>query len=279
MEVMPYIWSNLGVVYIAKVRKIYQTRYVISGDIIEQYSYEKNQFVGFEAKNKDGKNKGSLNSEENRDKSLSRARKIVMRTINCNSDLNKFLTLTFEENVTDLDYANSEFKKWIKRVNYHCFKTKKSFMKYVAVIEFQKRGAVHYHILCNLPYIDVNEFQKIWGHGFIKLNKIKGDKRRFGSSECDNVGAYVCKYMTKDNDDKRLIGRNSYLMSRNLNKPEVIYVDINEKDLLAQVYGFGDSVNSYMYKNSDLSSTYHNDYTGMVIYNQYNLKRRKVRNL
>lgn len=260
-------------VYIAKTRKIYQTRYVISGDIVEQYSYEKNQFVGFEAKNKNGKNKGSLNSEENRDKSLSRARKIVMRTINSNSDLNKFLTLTFEENVTDLDYANSEFKKWIKRVNYHCFKTKKSVMKYVAVIEFQKRGAVHYHILCNLPYIDVNEFQKIWGHGFIKLNKIKGDKRRFGSSECDNVGAYVCKYMTKDNDDKRLVGRKSYLMSRNLNKPEVIYVDINEKDLLAQVYGFDDSITAYAHKSSHLSSTYYNDYTGMVVYNQYNLKR------
>lgn len=196
-----------------------------------------------------------------------------MRSINSNPDLNKFLTLTFEDNITDLDYSNSEFKKWVKRVNYHCFKSKKSIMKYVAVIEFQKRGAVHYHVLCNLPYVDVNEFQKIWGHGFIKLNKIKGDPERFGSSECDNVGAYVCKYMTKDNEDKRLEGRKSYLMSRNLNKPEVLYVGIDEKDLLAQVYGFDDAINTYVNKTSQLSSIYHNDYTGVVVYNQYNLKR------
>ena len=68
------------------------------------------------------------------------------------------------------------------------------------------------------------------------VNKIKGDKERFGSSECDNVGAYVCKYMTKDNEDPRLVGRKSYLMSRNLDKPQEIYVGINEKDLLQQVY-------------------------------------------
>lgn len=264
---------RMGVKITSDVKKIYQVKYVISGDIIEQYSYEKNQYVGFETNNKDGKNKGSLRSEENRGQTLSRARKEVMRTINSNPDLNKFLTLTFEENVKDLDFANNELKKWIKRVNYHCFKTKKSKMKYVAVIEFQERGAVHYHLLCNLPYVDLNDFSKIWGHGYIKLNKIKGNKAKYGSDECDNVGAYVTKYMTKDNADERLVGRKSYLMSRNLNKPETLYVDINEKDLLAQVYGISDCVTAVLNKSSILSGCYENDFTGTVVYHQYNLKR------
>lgn len=255
------------------IKKIYQVRYVISGDIIEQYTYEKNQYKGFESNNKKGKNKGSVSSVENRKQTLSRARKEVMRTINSNPDLNKFLTLTFEENVKDLDFSNNELKKWVKRVNYHCFHTKKSKMKYVAVIEFQERGAVHYHILCNLPYVDIKEFEKIWGHGFVKLNRIKGNKDVYGSSECDNVGAYVTKYMTKDNDDIRLVGRKSYLMSRNLDKPKTVYVDINEKDLLAQVYGFGDAINATATNSSILSGIYINEYTGTVIYNQYNLKR------
>jgi hypothetical protein len=259
-----------------KEKKIYQIKYVVSGSVIERYTYEKNQFVGFEPKNKNGKNKNGITTSENRAFSLGRARKIVMRTINSNPCLNKFLTLTFEENITDLDYANNELKKWIKRVNYQVFKTKKSEMKYVAVIEFQKRGAVHYHILCNLPYIDVNSLAETWGHGFIKLNRIKGDKGRFGSDECDNVGAYVCKYMTKDNDDERLIGRNTYLMSRNLDKPQEIYVGINEKDLLQQVYGLDDGVNlGSLTSKANFSSMYTNDYTGTVVYNQFNLKRMK----
>lgn len=257
-----------------KEKKIYQIKYVVSGSVIERYTYEKNQFVGFEPKNRNGKNSNGLKSDENRAVSLGRARKIVMRTINSNPCLNKFLTLTFEENVTDLNYSNNELKKWIDRVNYQVFHTKKREMKYVAVIEFQKRGAVHYHILCNMPYIDVNSLAKIWGHGFIKLNKIKGDKGRFGSDECDNVGAYVCKYMTKDNDDERLKGRKSYLMSQNLDKPQEIYVGTNEKDLLQQVYGFQDALQCVMAKDS-FSSAYTNEYTGTVIYNQFNLKRMK----
>lgn len=257
-----------------KEKKIYQIKYVVSGSVIERYTYEKNQFVGFEAKNRNGKNSNGLKSDENRAVSLGRARKIVMRSINSNPCLNKFLTVTFKENITDIDYANNELKKWIKRINYQVFKTKKSAMKYVAVIEFHKRGAVHYHILCNLPYIDVNSLAETWGHGFIKLNRIKGDKGRFGSDECDNVGAYVCKYMTKDNDDERLKGRKSYLMSQNLDKPQEIYVGINEKDLLQQVYGFEDVLQCVIHKDY-FSSSYTNEYTGTVIYNQFNLKRMK----
>jgi len=257
-----------------KDRKIYQVKYVISGDVVERYTYEKNQYVGFESKNKNGKNRNSDIKTELRAISLSRARKVVMRTINSNPCLNKFLTLTFEENITDLDYSHNELKKWIKRVNYHVFKTKKSMMKYVAVIEFQKRGAIHYHMLCNLPYIDVNELSKTWGHGFIKLNKIKGDKERFGGFECDNVGAYVCKYMTKDNDDPRLVGRNTYLTSRNLDKPQEIFVGNDEKDLLEQVYGFNNAF-ACLNTKTNFSAMYYNEYTGAVIYNQFNLKRLK----
>lgn len=258
-----------------KDRKIYQTKYVISGNVVEQYSYEKNQFKGFDGHNEGGKNRGGIEPSENRSKSLNRARKTVIRAINSNPCLDKFLTLTFEENITDLDYSNKELKDFIRRVNYQVFKTKKCVMKYVAVIEFQKRGAVHYHMLCNLPYVDVNALAEIWGHGFVKLNKIKGDKNRFGSDECDNVGAYVCKYMTKDNDDSRLKERKSYLMSRNLDKPKEIYININEKDVLADVYDLEHPLLAHMHHQSHLSGVYTNDFTGNVIYNQYNLKRLK----
>lgn len=255
-------------VFIIGDRKIFQIKYVVSGDVIECYRYEKNQFKGFEPNNTSGKNKHGINEDLNRVKSMSRARKEVMRSINANRDLDKFFTLTFAENITDLDYSNKLFKDFIKRLNYNVFKSKKSLIKYVAVIEFQERGAVHYHVLANLPYIVQRELQDIWGHGFVWINKIKGDADRFGSDQCDNVGAYVCKYMTKDNKDERLKGRNTYLMSRNLDRPVEVYVGINEKDLLEQVYGLDVCL-------CVCSSAYNNEYTGTVIYNQYNLKRIK----
>jgi S-adenosylmethionine:tRNA-ribosyltransferase-isomerase (queuine synthetase) len=77
-------------------------------------------------------------------------------------------------------------------------------------VEFQKRGAIHFHMLCNLPYVDVNELAKVWKNGFIKLNRL---------DNVDNVGAYITKYMTKDNVDARLIGKKCYTMSKGLNEP------------------------------------------------------------
>lgn len=255
-----------------KETKLYDRKYICSGSIIEQYQYEVPIYKGFKSNNSKGKNRNGVHKEKNRAQSMGRARQKVIRSINSNPDLNKFLTLTFEENVTDLNYSHNEFKKWIDRVNYNVFKTKKRILKYVAVIEFQKRGAVHYHIICNLPYIDIKSLSDIWGHGFIWINKIRGYN---DDLECDNVGAYVTKYMVKDNSDERLINRKSYLMSRNLNKPQEILVGVKEKDLLEQVYHLKEPMIAYMQKSSHLTSAYYNEHTGIVIYNQYNLKRAK----
>jgi hypothetical protein len=55
------------------------------------------------------------------------------------------------------------------RLNYHIGHA----LKYVSVVEFQKRGAVHYHaVFFNLPFIVNDELAAIWSHGFIKINAI-----------------------------------------------------------------------------------------------------------
>lgn len=273
--------------------KIYQTKYLVSGNILEQFVYEHDQFKGFKAKNKSGKNRNGVFSDFNKKNVLSRARKKIIRLINANPDLNKFLTLTFKENITDLDIANYEFKKFINRINYHFFNTKKRLFKYVAVIEFQDgksyldsdgilqnglaRGVIHYHIICNMPYLSLYELNLLaekWGHGFIRINKIKGSDNDDISIDCDNVGAYVTKYMTKDNGDSRLKERKSYLFSRNLNKPIEIFINYDEVDYIEKQYNLPEPVNAYFSDSSDYSYSYSSEYTGAVIVNQYNLKRR-----
>lgn len=138
---------------------------------------------------------------------------VIARIVDCNFDDNtKFMTLTFKENIQDISYTNYEFVKFIKRFNYHLYHVKTQCLKYVAVWEKQKRGAIHYHIIFfDLPFIKTREIQDIWGHGFVKINKIDVDSK-------DNRGRYVSKYFSKDVDDKTY-KQKSFFKSQNLKMP------------------------------------------------------------
>lgn len=170
-----------------------------------------------------------------------------------------FITLTFKENITDIVYANKIFNSWVSNVR----KLKKDF-KYIAVPEFQKRGAVHYHILSNLGKEDTNIVipqkertektkdlttlfdVKYWSRGFARVDFIKGDYKK--------IYSYICKYMTKDIDDK-LFGKHRYFNSQNLNKPREEFLDLsNENDLKH----FNDIINN---SSIDYSSKYKDIYT------------------
>ena len=189
--------------------KQFNKRVIVSGKVIELYEYEKPVIKGT-GKKPIGRAGFGFTTEEvkiqNRVKTAFRACRYVRNMINANLELNKFLTLTFAHTETNLKNARYEFDKFVKRL-----KTFFPNLKYINVVEFQKRGAVHFHLLCNLPYVEVNELSRIWGNGFVKINKI---------DNIDNVGAYVTKYMTKDNIDERLTGKKCYSMSKGLKKPK-----------------------------------------------------------
>ena len=244
----------LGLAYIGGGElSSYNKKIIISGNIMEVYLYDKDVIYGYKDNRKMSCGRSVSASDENkdinRDKVLQRARRDLRRIINSNCEkYSKFVTLTFADNVDDLDYCNNEFKKFVKRLNYH-YKIK---LKYSAVIEFQKRGALHYHcIFYNLTQkLDVKKLSELWGNGFIKINKI---------DNVDNVGAYICKYMTKSDDD-RLCGRKMYFNSRNLNKPQEI---TNEKDVEALL-------NSLHRESITYSNIFSNDYN-TITYLQCNL--------
>jgi hypothetical protein len=189
----------------------------------------------------------------NRAKTSNRSARNVRRLVNSNIEKNsKFVTLTFEEDIRELKDANYIFKKFKQRLEYQL----KINLKYLCVPEFTKKGRVHFHVIFfNLPFIKNTTLGMIWGHGFIKINKI---------DNCDNVGSYVAKYMTKENE--KLIEQKSYFTSRNLEKPIEI---INEKEI--EILADSLSPTDVVYLNSFV-----NDYLGLVNYTQYNLKRQEV---
>lgn len=139
----------------------------------------------------------------------------IGRLIDCNFDsATRFVTLTFKDNVTDVKAANGEFHRFVKRLNYRVFGTKEAKLKYLAVWERQKRGAVHYHmVLFSCPYIRAADLREVWGQGFVKVNRVRVDSR-------DNVGRYISKYFSKDVEEGGY-RQKKFFRSQNLAEPVV----------------------------------------------------------
>ena len=233
---------------------------VISGPVIELYEYRytpKTTYINTNGRAGSGSEVSEERSKLYRGKTLAKARKNVRRLINANIDKwgewPKFLTLTFAEHVTNVRQANYEFKKFRQRLEYAL----KIRLKYVGVVEFQQSGRIHYHVVIfNMPYIDANRLASIWQNGYIKINAI---------DHVDNVGAYITKYMTKDNDDSRLKGEKSYFASRGLYKPIERFIDHKQLTDFKRIF---EHVKVY-------EAEFDNDYYGRIYYTQYNTKKRR----
>src|SRR5690625_6245854 len=108
--------------------------------------------------------------KQNLQYSLSRTIRNLRRTINANVGqwgdyFPKFMTLTFKQNIKDHKTANDEFKKFIQRLNYRVTGQKRAVLKYTAVVERQRREAIHYHVIFyNLPYTAVKELLHVCIH-------------------------------------------------------------------------------------------------------------------
>lgn len=238
----------------------FDVKLVVFGDYCEVYKYEKKILQGVVKPKKlkvekmeienEGKPKGRYAH------SLNRTRNKVRRLIASNfHKRNRFVTLTFAENLGDIRIANTCFKKFIRFLR-HYIESQGEFpiekFKYLAVIEFQKRGAVHYHIIMEAPYISEAVLQIAWPYGYYKVNVIE---------HVDNVGAYISKYLYKDINDPRLRGKRAYQASMNLEQP----IEITDKEDVRTFL-------SYTPRTLVKKGQFDNEYTGRVYYRQYKKK-------
>lgn len=200
---------------------------ILSGNLLEVYDFQFPLYYNFSALPPKARRQiTDAEIAENRRRSRGRSRETVRRLVRNNFGAwkderdkpyySKFLTLTFRKNIQTVKEANPHFTLFIKRLNYELFKTKKSVIQYVAVIEFQPiSGRVHYHVvLFNLPFIDryIDVFNRVWDQGFMLIKTIKDEA---------HAANYITKYMTKE-DDKRLQGEKSYFCSRGLKRSAVM---------------------------------------------------------
>ena len=239
----------------------YNIKLVDCGDYVQVYCYEK--------KKKKKKNDSddlnlvnpSLLDEEKQTNVVKKentnvieTRNIIRSKLQCQrlakanaEEWETFITLTFAENEQNIENANRKFRYFIDKIR----RVKKDF-KYLCIPEFQKRGAIHYHLLTNIStnddkliysQSDNSKFKhiKYWNLGFDSIEVIKGDIKK--------IVGYISKYMTKEIDN-RLFGHRRYFYSNNLDKPLENYIDTD----IVRDFNF------YQKKIQELQPIYQKDY-------------------
>lgn len=274
---------------------------LLCGDVIYWYEYDKppTQLVRHEKKDSyeplDLKNTKLPDDyfkidrkEERRSQTLRDGSNKVMRLalLNFSPKTSSFLTLTFEDHVTDIYYSDNEFKNFIKRLKYDL----KESIKYLAVRELTKKGRIHYHMLVdsrlglpklpegykrykgpdgktynnsvahefelNYVFSKEKEIAKIWRFGFVDVKPLYGD--------IDNIGAYLVKYMTKNIALEMFPGKNFYLRSRGLKEPVPVVGDAAEK-LIEEL--------NLRKQKEVFSNSYITEYQDLCVFKEINLKR------
>lgn len=251
----------VNVIYKTEPEELTRTRVILSGYFIEAYQYEKpiklnrrppqeNNVIREELLEETKK----VRREEYRKRTKTRVIGMVQRLVESNFNRESiFLTLTFNNqnkfDITDLKVCNLKVHGFMIKL-----KEESANLKYLIVPEFQKRGAVHYHLIINRPFIEKRLIQKFWKYGFIKVKDIY---------YLEGIGNYFTKYLTKNSDDERLFGKRSFFTSKNFRRPKTAYGEYAEKiiDRLKER-----NINPY-YKKS-----YQSEYNGVVQYGKYHIE-------
>jgi len=201
---------------------------VAYGETIELYEYEKNlNILGRKSNRGTNRDCVSVLAPDGADSQL--AKKAIKRQDNARRATVAFrrlvsanlggierpilVTLTYAENITSLRQGYEDFATFVQNARY---KFGRAF-RYIAVPEFQRRGAVHFHALFwGLPS-ETLEFERasrvvagLWGKGYVYLKPTDGN---------DRLSGYLSKYMSKAFVEPQLANRKAYVCSKNIVRP------------------------------------------------------------
>jgi len=259
---------------------------VQSGSVIEVYQYEKEPPVLLSRKssrrNRPRNPRLGFGLQTRRGDSLARAIKSFRRIVsgNLSRGAPAMLTLSMLDIVALAD-ARKCFDAFGQKIKTLFGKD----IAWVSVAEFQKRGAVHFHVLIwGLPYElpcllgeryrdktgkmhakhvcpperacerKLRVVAEKWPHGFVDLIQTDGSPR---------LATYLTKYMSKSMSDPRLGGTKAYTATRNLMRPVSISAP-SAVDRILEDYGVSTGDNF-----PDRETSYGTLWLGRCIYQRY----------
>jgi hypothetical protein len=147
----------------------------------------------------------------------------------------RLVTLTYRENVTDRERALKDFDSFRRRLKnaipFH----------YVAVMENQTRGAIHFHIAVHGKQ-NYNLLRSVWqrvvgqqdGKQMGQVNVRNPTDFGFGKKGVHRLAAYIAKYCTKAMEC-RDINQRRHFSSKGIPKPEVVQWRLHSDDMLSAV--------------------------------------------
>lgn len=217
-------------------------------NIVELYEYEKDPPRLEEASRRNRKRLSIKDTTENmgkngkdmvlprepspkREDNARRSAMVFRRLISANlGECSKplLISLTYAENIEDIGQGHKDFNNFARNV-------RAKFggqVRYIAVPEFQQRGAIHFHALFwGLPSKKLARAERrtrlvasYWGLGYVDLIMTDGNHK---------IAGYLSKYMIKGIRDIRMSGRKGYFCSKNIIRPLV------EKNALIEPLFFG----------------------------------------
>lgn len=211
-----------------------------SGKVVEVYSYEKAPKLEGRPRSKRQYKTRTVPDDgrlpdlaRKREDNIKRCRQKFIRLVRSNTgraDTNALVTLTYAA-VVDIKTATRHFNQFTGLLR----KTLGSDFRYIGVPEFQKRGAVHFHVLYwglprgvidyETPYWkreeDIGQMDKVErGTRFIQNSWAYGYVDCIPTDNSEKLAGYLAKYMSKAMHDERLLGKRAYYYSRNILRPD-----------------------------------------------------------
>lgn len=153
----------------------------------------------------------------------------------------------------DVEYTHRTLRNWFRNQKKHS-----PSLSYLAVPEFHKNGAIHFHCLMsnfngalkdsgkktknNQTIYNASGYYSGWTE-FVKIGE-NADWSDF-ETEYARVSSYITKYITKDMP--MISGRHRYIVSKQLSRPIVTVNGISKFNLWNVVSGFKpDFINEYI---------------------------------
>lgn len=226
---------------------ILNKKIIVSGSVVECYDFSNGIWVASDSLS----NGYGMNKRDNLRRLIS-SNLYRWRADNDKAFMPLFLTLTFREQDISIISARQQYALFIKRLAVWRKKIDKGVNKYVMVMELTKKGVPHFHIvLFNLPFVPdlFGVLGNLWGQGYILYKAIRGSGV--------NTAFYMAKYLSKQ---EKVRGR-SYLASKGLLRPLVIYDEATIKDLMISIIAIDFSLyNEYSYPSINAGEVYYRMY-------------------
>ncbi len=127
-------------------------------------------------------------------------------SINFKENCSCFVTLTFADETISIKKATDMFEKFTKNMRKIYFN-----FKYVTTVEFQDKGKIHYHLICNIPDEEdaLDSVLNNWNSREINVQIVYDIK---------GLAIYMTKEFLEQNRISPLFGKRGYKTSHDLDK-------------------------------------------------------------